>query len=377
MKTRIVASHHIHRIVEEVGLDGLMDEMIDRITEAIEEHDENRTLVRPRDGFHYTEPEVGLLEWMPVMRTAETTTIKVVGYHPTNPSQRNLPTILSTVSVYETATGHLAGLADGTFLTALRTGASSAIASRVLARPTSHILGLVGCGAQAITQMHAMLRTFPIEQILIQDISERNMATFPRRASSVLPDGVELRQVPLDLLIQTADIVCTSTSIGIGEGPLFGDVETKPWLHVNAVGSDFPGKVELPRSFLARSLVCPDHRDQAIKEGECQQLEPHEIGPSLAELVTQADRYREARERTTVFDSTGWALEDWVAIQLLLDKAKRFGLGIMLELENVGDDPWNPYHFDAADPASAGAYIETTATDGFGEDGPQRLVEEG
>ena len=377
MKTRIVARHHIERIVKEVGLDALMDEMIDRITAAIEEYDGNRTLVRPRDGFHYTEPEVGLLEWMPVMLTAETTTIKVVGYHPTNPTQRNLPTILSTVSAYDTATGHLAGLADGTFLTALRTGAASAIASRVLAKPTSRILGLVGCGAQAITQMHAMLRTFPIEQILIQDISETNMATFPHRASPVLPDGVEIREVPLDLLIQTADIVCTSTSIGIGEGPLFDDVETKPWLHVNGVGSDFPGKVELPRSFLARSLVCPDHRDQAMKEGECQQLEPHEIGPSLDELVAHPDRYREARERTTVFDSTGWALEDQVAIQMLLDKAKRFGLGIMLELEDVGEDPWNPYHFEPADLGSEDADIEATGTDGFGEEDRQRLVEEG
>lgn len=359
MKTRIVGRRHIARIVEDVGLDALMDEMIERITRAIADYDGSRTFVHPRDGFHYTEPEVGLLEWMPVMHSAEATTIKVVGYHPRNPSQRNLPTILSTVSAYETATGHLSGLADGTFLTALRTGASSAIASRILARPTASILGLVGCGAQAITQMHAMLRSFPIEQIMIHDISQSNMATFPDRASAVLPDEVTLRTMPLDLVMETADIVCTSTSIGIGEGPLFGEVETKPWLHVNAVGSDFPGKVELPRSLLARSLVCPDHRDQATKEGECQQLEPHEIGPSLAELVANADRYREAQVRTTVFDSTGWALEDRVAIQLLLNHAERLELGILLELENVSDDPWNPYYFAPKDPEPEPADVET------------------
>ncbi len=346
MKTRILARHHVARIVHEVGLDALMDDMIDRITTAVREYDGTKTFVRPRDGFHYSEPDIGLLEWMPVMHTAEMTTIKVVGYHPTNPTKRNLPTILSTVSAYETETGHLAGLADGTFLTALRTGAASAVASRILARPESRILGLVGCGAQSITQMHAMLRTFAIEQVLICDRDEATTASFAERAASVLPPGIDLRVAPLDLLMQSADIVCTSTSIGIGEGPLFSDLPTKPWLHINAVGSDFPGKVELPRSFLTQSLVCPDHLDQAMKEGECQQLAAGEIGPSLAELVTEAEAFHDARMRTTVFDSTGWALEDRVGIQMLLDYANEFGLGLLIELEDIGDDPLNPYHFD-------------------------------
>lgn len=346
MKTRILARHHVGRIVAEVGLDTLMDEMIDKMTAAIEQYDETRTLVRPRDGFHYTEPDVGLLEWMPVMHTAERTTIKVVGYHPSNPTRRNLPTILSTVSVYDTATGHLAGLADGTFLTALRTGAASAVASRILARPDSRVLGLVGCGAQSITQLHAMLRSFPIEQVLIHDASAANLASLPGRAAAVLPPTVDLSVAPLDLLVQTVDIMCTSTSIGIGKGPVFDDLPTRSWLHVNAVGSDFPGKVELPRSFLSRSLVCPDHREQAMREGECQQLAPEEIGPSLIELVAAADVYRDARNRTTVFDSTGWALEDRVGIQLLIDHADRLGLGLLVELENIGVDPLDPYRFE-------------------------------
>ncbi len=286
------------------------------------------------------------------MHTAEMTTIKVVGYHPSNPEQRNLPTILSTVSAYETETGHLAGLVDGTFMTALRTGAASAVASRRLAKPDSHVVGIVGCGAQAVTQLHALVRRFDIKQVLINDIDPTHMATFPSRVRPILPDGVELREAPLGLLMQTADIVTTSTSVGIGQGPLFEDMETKPWLHINAVGSDFPGRIELPRALLQRSLVCPDHRDQAIKEGECQQLEPHEIGPSLAELVADEEDFEAHRFRTTVFDSTGWALEDRVGIQLLLDHANRLGLGLMIELEDISDDPLNPYQFSMVGPAA-------------------------
>ncbi len=345
MKTRIVARKDIARIIDTVGIDALMDEMIERTEAAVKDFDGTRTFVRARDGFHYTEPDVGLLEWMPVMHTAEMTTIKVVGYHPTNPTQRNLPTILSTISAYETETGHLAGLADGTFLTALRTGAASALASRILARPESRVLGLIGCGAQAVTQLHALVRTFPIDEVLICDASSANAASFPQRAASVLPEGVEVREVPLELVMKTADIVCTATSVGIGSGPLFDDVETQPWVHINAVGADFPGKVELPRSFLLQSLVCPDHLEQALKEGECQQLELSAIGPSLAELVADPDRYVAARERTTVYDSTGWALQDRAAIQLLLDHANRLDLGTFLELEDIDSDPLDPYHF--------------------------------
>lgn len=345
MKTRIVARQHVSEIVATVGLDTLMDEMIEGITTAVREFDGDRTFVRARDGFHYTEPDVGLLEWMPVMHTADTTIIKVVGYHPTNPSRRNLPTILSTISAYDTETGHLAGLTDGTFLTALRTGAASAVASRILARPSSTVLGLIGCGAQAVTQLHALTRTHPIASVLINDSDSTTMDSFPKRVASVLPDGVTIEQVPIDAIVGSADIVCTTTSLRSGEGPLFDDPVTTPWLHVNAVGADFPGKTELPRSLLVRSLVCPDYREQAMKEGECQQLTADEIGPELAELVADPDAFRHERDRTTVFDSTGWALQDRVAVQLLLGHAARLDLGLFIELEDISDEPLNPYDF--------------------------------
>lgn len=343
LRTTIIGRDDIAVIVEAVGLDGLMDQMIERLTEAIVSFDETRTHVRARDGFHYAEPEVGLLEWMPVMQTAQSTTIKIVGYHPTNPTLRRLPTILSTVSVYDTDSGHLTGLADGTFLTALRTGAASAVASRVLARPASRVLGLVGCGAQSITQMHALVRVFPIEEVLISDVDPHNVDTFALRAAEVLPPHVEVKPVPMELIIQTADIVCTSTSVGIGEGPLFDDLPTKPWLHINAVGSDFPGKYELPAELLRRALVCPDVREQAVKEGECQVLAAEEIGPSLAHVVAHPRAYESWQQDLTVFDSTGWALGDQVAMQLLLHHAARLRLGTAITIEDISDDPLNPY----------------------------------
>ena len=90
-------------------------------------------------------------------------------------------------------------------------------------------------------------------------------------------------------------------------------------------------------------------REQAVKEGECQQLAAEEIGPSLAHVVAHPGAYETWREDLTVFDSTGWALGDQVAMQLLLRHAAAFGLGIEINLEDIGDDPLDPYHLGRSD----------------------------
>ncbi|RYZ19108.1 MAG: hypothetical protein EOO10_24820 [Chitinophagaceae bacterium] len=126
---------------------------------------------------------------------------------------------------------------------------------------------------------------------------------------------------------------------------LFSNIETKPHLHINAVGSDFPGKTEIPLELLQKSFVCPDFVGQAIIEGECQQLEQKDIGAGLIEVVQNADKYAYLQNERTVFDSTGWALEDKVVMDLFLDCASELGLGQELEIEHRPTDTKNPYDF--------------------------------
>lgn len=355
MKTRIVRSQDIAKLVSRVGLDELMDRMIQRLDEACTEFDAARIDVRPRDGFNYTVPHTGLVEWMPVFKRGRYVTIKIVGYHPANPRRHALPTILSTIGCYDAETGHIIGLVDGTFLTALRTAAASAVASRVLARRDAEVFGIIGAGAQAITQLHAMLRSFPVKRVLISDTDTQAVASFAARAAAISPEHLEVREAPLDLLVQSSDILCTATSIPAGAGPLFQDIDHKPWLHVNAVGADFPGKTELPVTLLKRALVCPDFCEQAAREGECQQLEPSEVGPDLVGLCQNVRQYAAHRDSLTVFDSTGYALEDQVAMEMLLEYGERFELGFDVQLESVGGDPLDPYDFGLRGAASAAA----------------------
>jgi ornithine cyclodeaminase/alanine dehydrogenase-like protein (mu-crystallin family) len=281
---------------------------------------------------------------MPLYQIGSKVTIKIVGYHPENPDRYGFPTILSSISQYDTNTGHLSGIADGVLLTALRTGAASAIATRHLAHQKSKVLGLIGCGAQAVTQLHAIARVFDIETILFYDKDPQTMASFPERVDA-LQLNAEFKPGSIDAVVTSSDILCTATSIATHEGPLFSDLNTKPHLHINAVGSDFPGKVEIPMDFIDQSFLCPDFIEQALKEGECQRLTPDRIDADLSMITRSPGKYDSFKHKRTVFDSTGWALEDHVIMNIFIEYARTLGIGTSLDLEFIPEDSKNPYHF--------------------------------
>lgn len=346
LQTLILTVDDIRQIVEYVGLDALMDETIVGLTCAFEQFDPTRTVVPIRTGFSYEYPHVGLVEWMPLFEKHRQIVVKAVGYHPQNPSLHNLPTVLSTVSAYDPVSGHLAAVIDGTFLTALRTGAASAIASRLLALPHSQVLGLIGAGAQAVTQLHGLSRQFDLKQVLVFDSDPTVSQSFAKRVTCLGLNHLDIRQTEIVDIVATADILCTATSVDVGNGPVFPDQALNPWLHVNAVGADFPGKFEVPLSLLERSFVCPDFREQAVCEGECQQFEDlSKIGAPLSSVVKYPDQYRHYQQQFTVFDSTGFALEDQVAMNILLDHANTLQIGTLVELESATAEVKNPYSF--------------------------------
>ncbi len=343
MKTRILSADDINSVARHVGLNTLMDEVISDLHGAcLDVSTDTRFEIPIRDGFNYNHPATGLIEWMPIHDSGECAVIKVVGYHPGNPADRRLPTIMSSVMRFDTRTGHLQVIADGTLATAIRTGAASAVASRALARPESGSLALIGAGAQAVTQLHALSRVFSFEEVLVYDIDETVANSFLVRAGRLQLDIPKITVVDCHEAVRSADVICTATSVAIGEGPVFEDCDVKPWLHVNAVGSDFPGKTEVPATLLSRSFVCPDFLKQAVVEGECQTLDEAQIGPELPVVLRDENRLVELQERLTVFDSTGYALQDHVILGVFERHARAMDLGRDVQLESVAD-PHDPY----------------------------------
>jgi ornithine cyclodeaminase/alanine dehydrogenase-like protein (mu-crystallin family) len=342
-RSLLIDAADVRTLLRRVGPDALMDDLTARLERAIRQYHPASSQVPARTGLQYESPEWGLLEWMPAHFGEQGTTSKLVAYHPANPVRYGMPSIVSTISMFDTRSGHLLALMDGTLLTAMRTGAASAVASRILALPESRTLGVIGCGTQAVTQVHGLSRVFGIGTVIAYDIRDEVAATFAERTRFLDAPVTIVSRDSLPDLITHADILCTCTSVHPGAGPVCPDFEGKPHLHVNAVGSDFPGKLELPAAVLRRSLVCPDFREQAIVEGECQQLEESAIGPDLVTLVQNANSYLRSRSSPTVFDSTGWALEDHVVAVMVFEYARELGLGRAVTLECLPADPLDPY----------------------------------
>jgi len=345
--TLILESSDVQEIIAKVGLNRVMDDLILQLEESINTFSPENTQIPARSGFHYTFPFTGLIEWMPLHARGEQITIKLVGYHPGNPDIFNFPTILSSIYRFDTRSGHLMAVMDGVLPTALRTGAISGIATKLMAKENSKTLGLIGCGAQSITQVHAISRNMDIETILYYDTDQDTLNSLHSRLR-VLDLDCKLQSSSILSIVDQSDVICTATSIDIGQGPLFNKLDSQNHLHINAVGSDFPGKIEIPLDFLRSAIVIPDFKAQAVVEGECQQLTSAEIGPEISALIKAPSKYKYIQDRRSVFDSTGWALEDHVVMDLMINYARELNIGKQLAIEYFPQDTKHPYEFHAS-----------------------------
>lgn len=341
VSTLLIDVGDLASIVQRVGLDAFMDELIAQLQSQIAAFDPARVSEHIRTGFNYSTPETGLVEWMPAMVNGDVVSVKTVGYHPNNPAARNIPSVLATTALYSTETGALVGLTEATLLTALRTGAASAAVTAHCVPEGPIALGVVGCGAQAVTQIHAISRIRPIERLVVTDVLAHVAHSLAERIPSGIAD-VEVRGPgEFDSVVSELDVLCIATSTPTGSEPVVRIENPRPHLHVNAVGADFPGKTELHIDDLRRATVIPDVVDQCLVEGESQQLERDELGPSMVEVL--GSKVSGFAQRHTIFDSTGWSYEDLVVARMVVGYAQKFGLGTSVHLQRTPADPYDTY----------------------------------
>ncbi|MDP3879835.1 MAG: ornithine cyclodeaminase family protein [Dehalococcoidales bacterium] len=247
--------------------------------------------------------------------------MKWVNVHPQNPAQ-GLPTVMAILIYNDPLTGYPLAIMDATEITAYRTGAAAAIASRYLARKDSQILGIIGAGQQAHTQLLAHLEIFDFKQIRVFDLSEeateKFIASFP---------GYPVRRCSLE---ETAasDILCTLTP---SRTPIVKREWIKPGTHINAVGADAKGKEELEPSLLKTAIVVVDDLVQASAAGEINVpvsrglFSRDDIHATLGEIITGRKPGRKDERAITIFDSTGVAIEDIAVARFLYEKASQTG----------------------------------------------------
>ena len=254
--------------------------------------------------------------------------MKWVSVHTDNPA-KGLPTVMAILILNDPDTGYPLAIMDASETTALRTAATSTIASKYLARKDLKTLGIVGAGYQAYHHIKAHCELFKFQEIMVSDISPKATG----RLIDSLPN-LPLRACSLEETVK-ADIVCTLTP---AHQPVVLNKWLKPGTHINAVGADAEGKEELEPSILIEARVVVDDLRQAIHAGEINVpvstgiYKKEQIFATLGEIIAGYKQGRTNNEMITVFDSTGLAIEDIAVAGLVYEKARQHGAGVSLNL---------------------------------------------
>ncbi|WP_349899245.1 ornithine cyclodeaminase [Parafrigoribacterium soli] len=285
----------------------------------------------PRVASHST---VGVIELMPTSN-GELYGFKYVNGHPSNPA-RGLQTVTAFGVLADVATGYPLLVAEMTVLTALRTAATSAMAASRLARADATTMAMIGAGTQAEFQALGMRGALGIHSLRIFDTDPDAVAKLVR---NLTPLGFDL-YVASDVAdaVRGADVITTCTADKVN-ATILTDEMIVPGVHLNAIGGDCPGKTELDAAILERADVFVEFPEQTRIEGEIQQLAPDFPVTELWEVITGAKTGRASDEQITVFDSVGFAIEDFSVLRFLRDSIRGTGFFDDIDLIADPDDP--------------------------------------
>jgi ornithine cyclodeaminase/alanine dehydrogenase-like protein (mu-crystallin family) len=259
--------------------------------------------------------------------------VKLVSVFHRNPAQ-NLPTVQALVFVMDGATGKPLAIMDGEYLTALRTGAASGLATDLLARQNSETVAIFGAGAQGRTQIDGVWVVRDIKKVIIFDRDAEKAELLAREISVKYRAKVTTSANLEDL--RKADIICTATN---SQTPVFKDKYLKKGVHINAIGAYDPNMSEIPVKTVARSKIVTDQRSACLKESgdlieaiRAGAITENDLYAELGEIAARQKAGRRDETEITLFKSVGNAIQDLVTANRVLENAPAKGIGIKLNL---------------------------------------------
>ena len=328
---KILTVADIQKLVQTLGLGNFYQRVISALEEDFGRWAE--FLLSPRHATHY---QHGVIELMPCS-DQQLYAFKYVNGHPGNPLKGKL-SVVAVGLLSDVATGYPLMISEMTLLTALRTAATGVLAANYLARKDSLTLAIIGAGAQSEFQVMAFASNFRLEEVRFFDIDPQAMGKFSKNLA-----GQQFRLSPCSSIAEAvhhADIVVTATAAKKRQSLLdIGDIA--PGTFIVAMGGDCPGKTELSADFLNRVKIVVEYKLQTLVEGELQQCPASPIYAELWELVCKNKPGRLNNQEITVFDSVGFALEDYSILRTVYELANEFQLGTELPLIPEVKDPKN------------------------------------
>ncbi len=304
-----VSVEHMMRMVRGIGLDAMLTGIAGYIEDDFRRWEAfDKT---PRVASHSAE---GVIELMPTSDGA------VYGFKYVNGHPRNTRAGRQTVTAFgllaDVATGYPVLLSEMTLLTAIRTAAMSALAARHLAAPGARVMALIGNGAQAEFQALAFRAICGVEAVRLWDIDPAATAKVARNLAGSGVSVVACRNA--EEAMEGAAIVTTCTA-DKQCATILTDNMVGAGVHINAVGGDCPGKTELHPDILRRSSIFVEYPPQTRIEGEIQQLAPDHPVTELWQVIAGLAPGRQSTSEITLFDSVGFAIEDFSALRYVRD----------------------------------------------------------
>jgi len=281
---------------------------------------------------------VGVIELMPTSDGAQYG-FKYVNGHPKNMGE-GLQTVTAFGVLAAVSTGYPRLRSEMTLLTALRTAAMSALAARHLARGDAEVMAMIGNGAQSEFQALAFQEICRIRHVRLFDTDP---AATAKCAANLEGSGLEVTICASpEEAVEGADVITTCTA-DKRNSTILTDNLVGPGVHINAVGGDCPGKTELHRDVLMRAQIFVEYPKQTRIEGEIQQLADDHPVTELWQVMSRAAPGRTTARDITLFDSVGFAIEDFAALRYVHRKAIETGIHAQLDMIADPDDPRDLY----------------------------------
>ena len=324
-----VSVDHMLRLINQIGISNILKGLAEHIQADFKRWpDFDKT---PRVASHSAE---GVIELMPTS-DGQTYGFKYVNGHPKN-TREGLQTVTAFGLLADVYTGYPVLLSEMTLLTALRTAATSAMVAKHLAPKGATTMAMIGNGAQSEFQCLAFQAVCGIDTVRLYDIDANATA---KAARNLADTGLSV--IPCtnpEQAIEGAQIITTCTA-DKQYATILTDNMVGAGVHINAIGGDCPGKTELHRDILLRSSIFVEYPEQTRIEGEIQQLEPDYPVTELWQVILGQTTGRTDDRQITLFDSVGFAIEDFSALRYIRDQIAIHAHYVDLDMLADPDDP--------------------------------------
>lgn len=330
MKTLLLTERDVKELLS-------MDEVMKAVESAFREKGLGHVQMPAKLYLFYSKYNGDLRAMPSYLEELDISAVKVVNVHPDNRVKYGLPTVMAIIILVDPKNGAPLAVMGGTYVTDMRTGAAGGVAAKYLAKKDSKVVGLIGAGAQAKTQLMGLISLYKkLEEVRVWSRTKKTRDAYTAEMKPKYVDVAKI--VPVENAkdaVEGADIVVTTTP---SREPIVSNDWVTSGMHFTCIGADAPGKQELDPTILTRAKIFIDNWEQASHSGEINVpltkniITRQNISAEIVEVVAGLKPGRTSPDEITVFTSTGLAVQDAVTADLAYKKALAKGIGKFVEI---------------------------------------------